>query len=160
MTDLVRCPSNISSASSSNIFVELTLSTSIEFPLHRKRSLLGQIVDPSLLLEVRTPGGYRGHRFLVDTGAELSAVPRRLSVAVGLNWDTLPAVRASGVGLGRPPARLGSLSIRLGGIELTVRCLFLDQHDAPYVLGCADVLDRFALTIDAGQGKIVFTEIA
>jgi hypothetical protein len=27
-------------------------------------------------------------------------------------------------------------------------------------LGCADVLDRFALTIDAGQGKIMLTEIS
>jgi hypothetical protein len=53
----------------------------------------------------------------------------------------------------------GSLPIRIGTIELPVRCLFLDQRKVPYILGCADVLERFALTIDAGQGKIILTEI-
>lgn len=86
-------------------------------------------------------------------------MPRRLTGDLGLNWNTLPAFRVSGVGQGSVPAKIGPLSIRLSGIELTVRCLFLDQRDAPYILGCADVLDRFALTIDAGQRKIVFTEI-
>lgn len=57
------------------------------------------------------------------------------------------------------PAKLGRLPLRIGGIELTVRCLFLDQPNAPLILGCADVLDRFALTIDAGQGKIILRDI-
>jgi len=136
------------------------LSTSIELPLPRKRSLFGQIVDPRILLEVRTTAGYRGHRFLVDTGAEVSVVPRRLAGEVGLNWDTLPVLGLDGIGPGRVSARVGVLALRIGSIELSVRSAFLDQPDAPYILGCADVLDRLALTIDAGQGRIVLAEIA
>ena len=48
---------------------ELTLSTSSEFPLLRQSTPFGPIVDPRVLLEIRTIAGYRGHRFLVDTGA-------------------------------------------------------------------------------------------
>ena len=87
-------------------------------------------------------------------------MPRRLAVDVGLDWDALPVLGIAGVGSAPVPAKRGSLSLRIGGIELTVGCLFLDQRDAPYILGCADVLDRLALTIDAGQGKMILTEIS
>ena len=71
----------------------------------------------------------------------------------------LPMIEVAGVGPGRVSAKLGSLLLRIGGSDVSARCLFLEQRDVPYILGCANVLDRFALTIDAGQGKIVFTEI-
>jgi len=51
------------------------------------------------------------------------------------------------------------LPLRIGNVEVSIRCLFLDQRRAPLILGCLDVLDRFALTIDARQGKIIFTEL-
>ena len=86
-------------------------------------------------------------------------MPRRLADDLGLDWDALQPLRVSGVGQGVGPSEAWHIVDQTGGIELTVRCLFLDQRDAPYILGCADVLDRFALTIDTGQGKIVFTEI-
>jgi hypothetical protein len=108
---------------------------------------------------MRTLNGYRGRHFLVDTGADFSAVPRGLAQRVGHDWDSLLAIDVAGIGPGNVPAKLGFLPIRLGEVELSVRCLFLDQRIAPYILGCADVLDRFALTIDAGQRKIIFTEI-
>lgn len=51
------------------------------------------------------------------------------------------------------------MQIRIGHLEISVRCLFMDQGVNPFILGCADVLDRFALTIDARQGKIIFTDL-
>lgn len=132
---------------------------SIEFPLLRRQSPFGSIVEPRVIAEVRTLAGYRSREFLVDTGADLSVVPRRLINDLGYDWDSLPALAVTGVGHGTVHAKLGTLPIRIGQVELSVRCLFLDQPVAPFILGCADVLDRFALTIDAGQGKIVFAEI-
>jgi predicted aspartyl protease len=132
---------------------------SIEFHLRRRQSAFGSIIDPKVLVEVRTLAGYRTRPFLIDTGADLSVVPRRVAPQIGLDWDTLPVLPVTGVGHGQVLAKLGALPIRLGQVELTVRCLFLDQPVAPFILGCTDVLDRFALTIDAGQSKVVFTEI-
>jgi hypothetical protein len=96
---------------------------------------------------------------LVGTGAEISAVPRRLAADARLDWDTLPVLGVAGVGPGRVLAKRGPLSLRIGTIELTVGCLFLGELDAPYILGCPDVFDRLALTIGAGQGKMILTEI-
>ncbi len=39
--------------------------------------------------------------------------------------------------------------------ELTVRCLFVDSDQCPIVLGWADFLDRFVLTIDPLRRRIV-----
>jgi hypothetical protein len=133
---------------------------SIEFPLSRRWSPFGPIVEPKILIEVRTQVGYRGRHFLVDTGADVSVAPRNLARLVGHAWESMPVFMVAGVGPGNVPAKLGTLPIRIGAIEFSVRCLFLDQRVAPYILGCADVLDRFVLTIDAGQRKIVFTEIS
>lgn len=132
---------------------------SIEYPLARRRTVFGLIVEPRIIIEVRTLTGYHSREFLVDTGADLSVAPRRLAQDMGHDWDGMPVIPVTGVGHGQVHARLGSLPIRIGQTDLSVRCLFLDQPVAPFILGCADVLDRFALTIDAGQGKIIFTEI-
>ena len=132
---------------------------SIEFPISRRWSRSGPIFDLKILIEVRTLRGFRGRHFVVDTGADFSAAPRDLAQQVGQEWDRLPAARVTGIGPGHVSAKLGRLPLRIGGIELTVRCLFLDQPNAPLILGCADVLDRFALTIDAGQGKIILRDM-
>ena len=42
--------------------------------------------------------------------------------------------------------------------ELTVRCLFVDSDECPIVLGCEDFLDRFVLTIDPLQRRIVLDD--
>ena len=52
------------------------------------------------------------------------------------------------------PARLGRLPIRIGGSELTVRCLFVDNPRTPLLLGRADFLDRFVLTVDQPGRRI------
>ena len=132
---------------------------SIEFPLVRRQTPLGPISDPTILVAVRTPTGYRNYRFLIDTGADCSVVPRRLSQQIGLDWEALPAVDAIGVGRAGVRARFGRLPIRLENSELTVRCLFVDGPSIPFLLGRADFLDHFVLTIDQRQQKIILTEI-
>jgi len=41
----------------------------------------------------------------------------------------------------------------------TVRCLFVDAPRVPFILGRADFLDRFVLTIDPAQRRIILTEL-
>jgi hypothetical protein len=108
---------------------------------------------------VRTATGYRTYRFLIDTGADCSLAPRRLAQQTGLAWDSLAEVSVTGIEQGKVRARLGGLPIHLGDVELAIRCLFVDTPSAPFILGRADFLDHFTLTIDAHQQKIVLTEV-
>lgn len=132
---------------------------SIEFPLPQKSTPFGPVSDPKIPVAVRTPGGYRTYRFLIDTGADFSLAPRRLAQQIGLDWDALPETQVMGVEQGGVKARLGHLLIRLGSIELNVRCLFVDTRKSLFILGRADFLDRFVLTIDHAQQRIILTEI-
>jgi predicted aspartyl protease len=132
---------------------------SIEFPLLRKHTSFGSISDPRIPVLVRTSVGHVSYRFLVDTGADFSVAPRLLAEQIGLDWDALPEVRMVGVEQAVVSARVGQLPLRLGGTELTVRCLFVDAPKAAFILGRADFLDRFVLTIDQVQHRIVLTEV-
>lgn len=99
--------------------------------------------------------------FLVDTGADVSVAPRRVAQQVGLDWQALPEMTAVGIERGGVVGRLGGLPIRLAGVDFALRCLFLDVplSRAPFLLGRADFLDRFVLTLDASRGRIILTEI-
>jgi hypothetical protein len=133
-------------------------SVSIEFPLEYKATPLGLVGDPRIPVRVRTPAGYEDSAFLLDTGADCSLAPRRLADLLGLNWETLPGVAFTGAGPGAVRARLGSLPLRVQDRELTVRCLFLDSDECPLVLGWADFLDRFVLTIDPLRRRIILED--
>lgn len=132
---------------------------SIEFPLLQKITPFGLVSDPKIPVAVKTQTGYRTYRFLIDTGADFSLAPRRLAQQVGVDWGACPETQVIGVEQGGVGARLGNMPIRIGNVELTIRCLFLDTQKTLFILGRADFLDRFALTIDPSQNKIVLTEI-
>jgi predicted aspartyl protease len=132
---------------------------SIEFPLLSKITPLGSITDPRIDLQIATPFGWQDHRFLIDTGADFSAVPRWIAELAAPNWEALTPARISDVGAGIVEVRVGNLPIRIGDAELPVRCMFVDRPDAPLVLGRGDVLERFVITFDAGRQRITFEEI-
>lgn len=132
---------------------------SIEFPLSRKSTPFGPISDLKIPIVVRTRGGAVRYRFLIDTGADFSLAPHRLAQQAGLDWDSLPESRVVGVEQGGVRARLGRLPIRLGSTDLTIRCLFVELPRAPFILGRADFLDHFVLTIDHAGQRIVLDEI-
>ncbi len=132
---------------------------SIEFPLAKKQTPFGRISDPKIPVGVRTLAGYRTFRFLIDTGADMSLAPRRLAQQVGLDWGALPEVHVIGVEQAGVVARLGHLPIRIGEVELSARCLFMDTTKTPFILGRADFLDHFVLTIDHGLQRIILARI-
>jgi hypothetical protein len=135
------------------------VSPSIEFPLAFKDTAFGPISDPRILVEVRTRAGYETFRFLIDTGADFALAPRLLAEEIGLDWPRLPATPIRGVGAGAVPARFGRLPLRIGDVDLTVRCLFVDSPHAMFILGRADFLDRFILTVNQPGRRIILDPV-
>ena len=130
----------------------------LEFALTFKPTVFGLIGDPRISISVRTSRGLRDFRFLIDTGADVSLAPRSLADLLELNWERLPRAAFAGVGPETLQARLGSLPFRLDGRDLTVRCLFVDIEESPLVLGWADFLDRFVLTIDPVRRRVILDD--
>lgn len=132
-------------------------SASIEFPLLQKITPLGPVSDPKIPVGVRTTAGYRTFQFVIDTGADFSLAPKRLASQIGLDWQTLPETRMVGIANAGVSARLGRLPIRIDHVEIVVRCLFIEGQRGLLLLGRADFLDHFVLTIDQPKHRIVLS---
>jgi predicted aspartyl protease len=132
---------------------------SIEFPLLQKQTPLGLVSDPKVPVVVHTMVGDVAFQFLIDTGADFSLAPRRLARQVGLDWEALAEAEITGVSRGAVLARVGALPLRVGNTDITVRCLFTDRPPALFLLGRADFLDRFRLTVDTQLRRIILTEL-
>jgi len=85
--------------------------------------------------------------------------PYRLAHEIGLDWDTLPEIQVMGIEGSGVKGRVGSLPIRFKNLQLTVRCVFVKTPKSLFLLGRADFLDRFVMTIDHHEQKIILTEI-
>lgn len=132
---------------------------SIEFPLLQKDTPFGPVSDPKIPVGLPTAMGLEEFRFLIDTGADFSVAPRRLAALAGLDWDALPNARITGIGSDSVSVRIGRLPIAIGGRRLAVRCFFSDGPRSPLLLGRADFLDTFVLTIDQSRRRILLDEV-
>jgi predicted aspartyl protease len=128
---------------------------SIEFPLGMQHTRFGTLSDPRIPVTVPTLRGDARYRFLVDTGATFAVASRTLAEEVGFDFLSMPQVRMVGVEQGTVPARFGWLRIRIAEVEISVRCMFVDRRQVPFILGRADFLDRFVLTVDQPRRKIL-----
>jgi len=116
------------------------------------------VSDPRIPVVLHTPFGDVTSSFIIDTGADFSLAPRSVAEEAGLDWSTLPVADLLGIGGGMISARLGPLRLRIGEMEATVRCVFAESPMTPFILGRADFLERFRLTIDARLRRITITE--
>lgn len=137
----------------------LLRSVSIEFPLRQKRTPFGLVSDPKIPVTIRLLRGDRRYYFLLDTGADFSLAPRRLAHQVGLDWEQLRASQVIGVEQRGVNARVGRLPIRVGPLDFTVRCFFVDALRTPFILGRADFLDHLILHIDPSARRIILDDI-
>ena len=132
---------------------------SSEFPLRQKRTPFGLVSAPKTPVHVRLLHGDRRYHFLLDTGADFSIAPRRLARQLGLEWDALRETQVIGVEQRGVHARLGLLPIRVGHLDFTVRCFFVDALRTPFVLGRADFLAHLILHIDPSARRIMLDDI-
>jgi hypothetical protein len=132
---------------------------SIELPLLQKVTPYGTISDPTIPVLVPTLLGDLEYVFLIDTGADFSLAPRGLADEVGLDWTLLTEIGVGGVGPSGVRAGMGPWPLRIGPIDLTVRCLFTEGPPELFLIGRPDFLDRFALTIDTRLQRVVLTEL-
>ncbi len=131
----------------------------IEFPLSEKRTRFGLLPDPKITLNVRTRGGYFPYRFLLDTGADVSMVPFSMAEDLGLDVSRCPRDQCSGIE-GRPVlVYRTAMVVRIGDVDLTLRCLISESDSTPFLLGRADFFSRFNITFDNHRKTISLTEI-
>ena len=132
---------------------------SIEFPLGVLQTALGPVADPTIMLPVKTSAGYEEWRFLLDSGADFTMVPRSAAELLGVDLSAVRKTTARGIEGSGVPAQLAEITLRIGDVELTVPCLFSSNENTPYLLGRMGLFSRFNITFDNRRKKIVLEEI-
>jgi len=127
---------------------------SIVFPYEKKLSFFGEVADPKIPLKVYTKEGYREFRFLVDTGADATLLPRYAAEYIGVDLGESEQMWVKGIeGVGLE-AYAGKIRVRIGDKELEVRCLFAASDRVPFILGRTDIFDHFNLIFDNQKQRL------
>jgi hypothetical protein len=132
---------------------------SIRYPYRYKDSPFGRIPDPIITLSVSTWYGWRPFDFLVDSGADMTMVPKSFAEWVGVDLQRLPKFRSYGVeGLGLDVYH-GELDVRMGRYDMRIPCLFSSREKTPLLLGRAGLFRHFTLIFENSDQSLIFRPI-
>jgi len=132
---------------------------SIEFPLVPVHSDIGILYKPYIPTLLKTPVGVLRLSFLLDSGADYSLAPCLLAKTLGIELNTLPSKKVSGLEGGKVKGKLGELSGEIAGHPFKARCLFTDRNDVPSILGRLDFFDQFDICFDAKKRLVILNPI-
>ena len=101
-----------------------------------------KLVVPELPILVKTKFGYRREWFLVDSGADITMLPYFASklLACKLEKSRTKMFGIDGCGVSVYKSKI---KVRFFNKEETIRCVFSERDDIPFILGRLDVLDKY-----------------
>ena len=130
-----------------------------EFPLPFLSTRFGPTPEPVVDLPLKLTQGYLGVRFFLDTGADVSMLPRDFAEPCGVDLASAPPVRVTGIEGGGIQAWVGEITLQIGGEDVLLPCLFTERDDTPALLGRAGIFALFNVSFDCRNRRIVFESI-
>lgn len=99
-------------------------------------------VVPRASISVRTKFGYRNEVFLIDTGADITMLPRSARELFEGPFEDCSqlvyGIEGEGIGIFKSKIRM-----RICEREVDVRCVFSKKDNIPFILGRLDIINRF-----------------
>lgn len=130
--------------------------SALTFPYHHKQIEFGQIFNPFIYIPVKTKTNWQCLWFLVDSGADVTMLTLSLARKLGLNYDSKRKTKLYGIGKKSVDAYPGKIIIKLGQFKIAVRTYFIDAEDSTLLLGRLDMFERFNITFNTRNRKVVF----
>ena len=132
----------------------------IEFPYLRKVTKRCEIYTPYVWLEIKTKTGvWRNQKFLFDTGADYTSFPNFVATVVGIDLKNSPQEIMYTANNEPMVTFYSRIPARIAGKEFELPCVFTDKDDTPFLLGRVGFIERFNMTLNAQDGKLVFEEL-
>ena len=132
---------------------------SLEFPFEYSQvEGLGRLFYPMVKASLKTIAGWREFQFLVDTGADITAIPSHLLPVLGFKKSQLHTNKTFGVGGFSVKTWDLEIPIILGKTELKIHCSAVEskQDSMPLLLGRKDIFEKkFNLMLDSRRLKTV-----
>lgn len=118
---------------------------------------VGKVFYPYVHVNLHTVQGWRSFRFIVDTGADLTTLPRYMAPILGIDLNKAKNSSTGGIGGSSIKTWETTIPIRIQTYELSIRCSITDDTQTPFLLGRVDLLEKhFSWYFDSRQHKIVF----
>lgn len=132
----------------------------MEFPYLVKHTEAASVWTPYCWIEIRTrTGTYRKHKFLFDTGADFTSVPKFMSAIVGIDLADTPETIMYTANNEPMLTYRGSLSLRIDRRPLEIPCVFTDRDDTPFLLGRMGLIDRFEMLLSARKKSLTINHV-
>ena len=132
---------------------------SIEFPLDKKLTTLGEVPDPVIIVDVLTKEGFLPFEFILDTGADCTVLPKYMAELTGV--DLSSCKQDCTYGLKNEPLNvyIDNITIKISRYEFPIRCLFSEDDSTSLLLGRMDIFSRFNIIFDNKNKRIKLTKI-
>ncbi len=131
----------------------------MEFPYLIKSTEVGNLLIPYCWIEVQTSYNHvwRKYKFLFDTGADFTSVPKFMSVVVGYNLKNAKQEIMFTANNEQMITYLGKMKIKINNTEIDLPCAFTDRNDTPFLLGRIGLIERFEILLSAKKKAMVIT---
>src|SRR5574341_568032 len=130
----------------------------IIFPYREERSkLIGIIYRPVALIELKSEFGWVPEWMYVDSGADISLLPRSLGDLLGFEV-TQDIQEIRGVGDSVVPVLIKNIDVRLGDEVFNARVAWSLIEEVPPLLGRIDMFDKFEVIFKQHARNVVFRE--
>lgn len=101
-----------------------------------------EVIVPEMAISVKTRFGYRKEWFLIDSGADISMLPYfasdLLDCKLEKSQEKMFGIDGYGVGV-----YTSKIKIKIYDAEETIRCVFSERDDIPFILGRLDLFDKY-----------------
>ncbi len=130
-----------------------------KFPYRSKISKhYGVIPDPKITIFIKTAFGFEPLTFLVDTGADVSMLPRSWAERLGIKLKDLPSHHMLNASGKEVKVCRGEMTIKLqkNSEELTISCTFAASDKVPPLLGRLGIFENFTLEFSHRKKTVSF----
>lgn len=134
------------------------LSIFFEFPYQEVLFDSKIVLYPIVKVKLNTVFGKRLYSFIMDTGADITTVPRYMIEILGIDRKDLTPSTWFGISKQPVQSLIGSIVLELNRFTFSVPCVFTDNNETPVLLGKGGIFDRFNIFFDNDHNKTVFTE--
>lgn len=132
----------------------------VEFSYLRKVTTRSEIFTPYIWLEIKTKiGVWRNQKFLFDTGADYTSFPNFVATVLGIDLKSCPQEIMYTANNEPMMTFYSKISVSLSGKMFELPCVFTDKDDTPFLLGRVGFIERFNMTLNAQERKLVFEEL-
>lgn len=129
----------------------------IEFSYRKENSkLIGVIYRPIAKVEFKSNVGWVPELMYVDSGADITLIPKSLGDLLGFDISTEAIHEVRGIGETAIPVILKNIELKLGEYVFNSRVAWALIEEVPPLLGRLDIFDAFEVSFQQNEKRVVF----